>query len=51
MRIQREEVWTVPPNPGDIRKCADFETFEDALRWWWWGGMIDIFLLMVMLPS
>ncbi len=31
---QREEIGAVPPNPGDIRKCADFEYFEDALRWY-----------------
>mmetsp|Transcript_19951 Transcript_19951/g.30729 ORF Transcript_19951/g.30729 Transcript_19951/m.30729 type:complete len:333 (+) Transcript_19951:101-1099(+) len=23
-----------PANPGDVRKCADFDTYEDALRWY-----------------
>ena len=23
-----------PPNPGDIRGCSDFRTYEDALRWY-----------------
>jgi endonuclease YncB( thermonuclease family) len=34
VRVEREIVGAVPPNPGDVRKCADFETYEDALRWY-----------------
>lgn len=30
----REEVGIIPSDPGDVRKCADFDTFEDALRWY-----------------
>lgn len=33
--LQPEEVSTVPPsNPGDRRKCADFETYEEALKYY-----------------
>jgi len=23
-----------PPNPGDVKRCADFEYYEEALRWY-----------------
>ena len=32
--LQPEEPVEVPPNPGDRRNCADFETYEDALRYY-----------------
>ncbi|CAJ1953352.1 unnamed protein product [Cylindrotheca closterium] len=31
---QKESTAIVPPrNPGDVRGCSDFETYEDALSW------------------
>ena len=25
---------SIPPNPGDIKGCSDFQTYEDALSWY-----------------
>jgi hypothetical protein len=32
--LQPELPTVVPPNPGDRRNCADFDTYEDALRYY-----------------
>ena len=32
--LQPETTFSVPPNPGDRRNCADFETYEEALKYY-----------------
>ena len=32
--LEPEQSVVIPPNPGDRRNCADFETYEDALRYY-----------------
>jgi len=39
---------TAPPaNPGDIKGCSDFDTYEGALRWYeyyyqWYGDVANL---------
>lgn len=34
LKPKRKGSSTPPPNPGDIRGCSDFRTYEEALRWY-----------------
>lgn len=45
LRRNADEVENLqPPNPGDIKGCSDFSTYEDALKWFeyyrpWYGDV------------
>jgi hypothetical protein len=34
VRVENVKEKVIPKNPGDIKGCSDFSTFEDSLKWY-----------------